>query len=310
MLNKIIQRFEAMNSWHFLWISILLSELFTCIMNTILSLVWWDYISIDLLLIGSIDAFIVALLVTIILIYFLNRIKDAEMAHSKQLHAVKLATSSSIAASMAHEFGNPLYGIKGVLTSIIDNENISAKTARVTHMAIDECERMSSLIQSLQDFHRPSATTKTLTSLHQIIDDIVMFSRHSLEQKGIEIKKEYAPDLKPILVILDQIKQVIINLINNSISACANGGVITISTAEEKHNCIIRISDTGHGIKEDDLSRIFDPFFSTKDVAMGTGLGLSVCYGIIRRHGGTIEVASKVGEGTTFTIILPIMDKS
>ncbi len=226
------------------------------------------------------------------------------------MHAEKLATSGSIAASLAHEFGNPLYGIKGVLTSIAAQQDLLPKDhVRMASMAVDECDRMSHLLQSLQDFNRPTSGEKTLTNLNRVIDDIIRFARRNLERKAIVIKKDYDPVLRPIMVITDQIKQVIMNLINNSIHACAKGGVISISTSANENNDIIRIRDNGHGIKEGDLPHIFEPFFTTKNIAMGTGLGLSVSYGIIRRHGGTIEVKSKPGEGATFTITLPIEDK-
>ncbi|MBE9522666.1 MAG: ATP-binding protein, partial [Proteobacteria bacterium] len=213
------------------------------------------------------------------------------------------------AASLAHEFGNPLYGIKGVLTSIAQQDPLPEDHVRMASMAMDECDRMSHLLQSLKDFNRPTSGEKTLTNLNRAIDDIIIFSRRNLERKAIVIKKDYDPVLRPIMVITDQIKQVIMNLINNSIHACAKGGVISISTSANENNAIIRIRDNGHGIKEGDLPHIFEPFFTTKNIAMGTGLGLSVSYGIIRRHGGTIEVKSKPGEGATFTITLPAEDK-
>lgn len=309
MLKRFMLRIEKINPWHFLWIGIILSEFFTFVMNTILSLIWWGYISTDLLLIGSIDAFIVALVVSLIIIYFVNRIKEADIINSQLMHAEKLATSRSIVASLAHEFGNPLYGIKGVLASVARSDGLSTDNIKMVKMAQDECGRMNSLLQSLKDFNNPPSGEKSPTSLHRVIDDIVLFSRRNLESKAITIKKEYESTLRPIMVVTDQLKQVIMNLINNSIYACAKGGVIVISTKEKGNNAIIRIKDNGHGIKENDLPHIFEPFFTTKDIVMGTGLGLSVSYGIILRHGGTIEVVSKVGEGATFTIILPRQEK-
>ena len=239
-----------------------------------------------------------------------ERTRTLEKTHEQLLHAEKLATSGSIAASFAHEFGNPLCGIKAVLTSVAQQDALPTENARMVNMALDECERMNSLIQNLQDFNRPSSGEKTLTNLQRLIDDIIIFSRRNLERKAIVIKKEYDPVLPPIMLISDQIKQVIMNLINNSIDACDQGGVIAISTSIEEDNAVIRISDNGRGIKPDDLPRIFDPFFTTKPVAMGTGLGLSVSYGIIRRHGGSIEVVSnKAGIGATFIILLPLEAK-
>lgn len=302
-LKRFVQKIEEINSWHFLWIGVVFAEFFTFIMNTILSFLWWGRISIDLLLIGTIDAFIVAFLVGTIIIYFVNKIKETKIINSQLLQ--KLDTSRSIAASLAHEFGNPLCGIKGILTAAVRPDTLPADNAKMVGMALDECDRMSFLLQSLQDFNRPASGEKTPANLNRVIDDIVIFSRHKLERKAITIKKEYASNLSSIMVIIDQIKQVIMNLVNNSVYACAKGGAITISTSEKENNVIVRISDNGHGIEENDLSRIFDPFYTTKALAMGTGLGLSVSYGVIRRHGGTIKVASKVGEGTTFTISLP-----
>jgi len=308
-VKKFMQKIEEINPWHFLWIGIVFSEFFTFIMNTVLSLLWWGYVSIDLLLIGTIDAFIVAFLVSAIIIYFVNKIKETKITNSQLLQAEKLATSSSITASIAHEFGNPLYGIKGVMTSILTQDNLSEDNAQMVGMALDECDRMDKMLRNLQDLNRPASGAKTLTNIHRIIDDTIIFSRGVLEHKDIEINKDYDPDLRPILVVTDQIKQVIMNLINNSIQSCTKGGKIKISTGEEKTNVVIRIKDNGHGIREEDLPRIFDPFFTTRDAAMGTGLGLSVSYGLIRQHGGTITVASKVGEGSTFTVFLPRDEK-
>lgn len=241
-----------------------------------------------------------------------ERIKKRTLAlentHAQLLHAEKLATSGSMAASIAHEFGNPLCGIKAVLASIAAQDTVPADTNRMVKMALDECERMNVLIQNLQDFNRPSSGEKTLINLHRVIDDIIIFSRQNFARKAIEIEREYDPVLPPIMVISDQIKQVFMNLINNSTDACSEGGVISISTKAEEDRIVLHFSDNGQGIKQNNLSRIFDPFFTTKPVAMGTGLGLSVSYGIIRSHGGDITVTSKLGAGTTFTVILPIVD--
>ncbi len=228
-----------------------------------------------------------------------------EKTHAQLLHAEKLATSGSMAASIAHEFGNPLCGIKAVLTSVAQQEALPAGNARMVSMALDECARMNDLMQNLKDFNRPSSGEKTLTNLHLVIDDIVIFTRQNLARNNIEVEREYDPMLPPVMVVSDQIKQVFMNLINNSIDACKKGGVISIKTKAGEDSVVLSFGDNGQGIKQNDLPRVFDPFFTTKPVAMGTGLGLSVSYGIIRRHGGTITVTSKAGDGTTFTIILP-----
>ena len=123
--------------------------------------------------------------------------------------------------------------------------------------------------------------------------------------KGIQVNQQFSDHLPQVEVVEDQIKQVILNFIQNSADSISGEGLITLTTEQQGSQLKIKIQDTGHGISEDDIVNLFDPFFTTK-AQQGAGLGLSVSYGIIRDHGGDIEVKSELDKGTTFTINLPI----
>jgi signal transduction histidine kinase len=176
-------------------------------------------------------------------------------------------------------------------------------------MAIGECDRMKDLIKSLQDFNRPSSGRVAPMNIHATLDSLLLLSKKEYKTKGVTVETNYAKKLPQIKAVADQIKQVVLNLLNNASHACEGGGTITINTeVVGKENIAIRIKDTGKGIKPEHKDYIFDPFFTTKPEVKGTGLGLSVSYGIIKKHGGTIDVESELGKGTIFTITLPIED--
>ena len=240
----------------------------------------------------------------------INSRKEAEEKLKKTteqlVHSEKLSAVGSLSASFAHEFNNPLQGVMSVIKGLKRRASFSDNDAKLVNMAIDECNRMRDLIKSLQDFNRPSSGRVALMDIHATIDSLLLMSRKEYEVYGITIETNYAEDLPLIKAVNDQIKQVLLNLLNNAAYACKDGGTITINTAVSKGNIVIGVHDTGHGIPPADKDHIFEPFFTTKPEKKGTGLGLSISYGIIQKHGGTIEVESEPEKGTTFTISLPV----
>jgi signal transduction histidine kinase len=164
---------------------------------------------------------------------------------------------------------------------------------------------MAGLVRKLQGFYKPSDDARTLVDIHQVLNDIEALARKNLQVKGIEIVKNYCPNLPKVHVVEDQIKQVLLNLFNNAEEAIFSAtGKITIITEAAGTDIKVHVQDTGEGIPEENMKRLFEPFFSTKG-HNGTGLGLPVCHGIVKAHGGEIEVASKPGHGAKFTLILP-----
>jgi signal transduction histidine kinase len=145
-------------------------------------------------------------------------------------------------------------------------------------------------------------------NIHPIIEDVIGFVRHHSNLENIQIEPHFAASVPTVLMDEKKIKQVLINLLMNAIHAVSPKGIIRITTglSEKNGRVTVKVSDTGHGIAKENLSRLFDPFFTTKPTGEGTGLGLSVSYGIIKGHGGNITVKSKQGQGATFTLSLPI----
>jgi signal transduction histidine kinase len=163
-----------------------------------------------------------------------------------------------------------------------------------------------SLVEDLLNFARTSKTEKKAIKLHEIIDEVLNFIEHHSELYHITIERDY--DNNAPLIMLDgkKMKQVFMNLIMNAKHAVGESGTIKLSTRYDSstRQLSVKVADTGYGIEKKNLSRIFDPFFTTKPIGEGTGLGLSVIYGIIKNHGGEIFVESTPGKGTTFTVIL------
>lgn len=236
----------------------------------------------------------------------LERTLELQQTYKQLLHAEKLSAIGQLSASIAHEFNNPLQGILNIVSGVKRRASLSLNDSRLIDMAVMECERMKELIRDLQDFNRPSSGKMVPTDIHKAIDSVLLLTGKDLKSRKIVIKKNYAPGLPKVAVISDQIKQVILNLVANAADAFGeHGGVITLSTEVMNRQIAIQVSDTGRGILPQDLEHIFEPFFSTKPEVKGVGLGLSVSYGIVKRHHGDIRVASEAGKGTTFTILLP-----
>ncbi|MEN8141445.1 MAG: ATP-binding protein [Thermodesulfobacteriota bacterium] len=222
------------------------------------------------------------------------------------LHAEKLSAVGKLSASVAHEFGSPIVAIRLFLLQILMKGGLTKQESEMAAMAIKECDRIKGLIQNMQDFNRPTSGKSSAVDLHEVIDSMTLLSNKNFIQKNIKLIKSYAPDLPKIWGVEDQLKQVVLNLFNNATQAMGSaGGTLSISTMVVGNMVQLAIADTGKGIKQEHQDSIFQPFFSTKAEVEGTGLGLAVIYGIIKRHNGKIDVVSREGRGTTMTIRLP-----
>jgi PAS domain S-box-containing protein len=233
-----------------------------------------------------------------------------ELQHTQKqfLHAEKLSAIGKLSASIAHEFNNPLQGIVSVLYGLKNNTLLDEEDKSLLEEAIEEGGRIRDLIRSLQEFNRPSSGKKRLLDVHKTLDSVLLLNKNDFRGKRISVELDYAERLPQIEAVPDQIKQVFLNLLTNAADACMHsGGVITVSTRlEGEEKVAVEIKDTGFGIKPTDMDLIFQPFYTTKSEIKGTGLGLSISYGIIKQHRGEISVVSQPGEGSTFTVILPI----
>lgn len=237
----------------------------------------------------------------------MQRTADLESTHLQLLHAEKLSATGKMAASMAHEFNNPIYGIRNVLEKIMRRVQMEANNQRFVQLAIQECDRVTMLIRKILDFHSPSSDEKEWIDIHESIEDMILLVRARFKLRGIHLVKKYAADLPRIEAVPDQFKQVILNILRNAEEAIPeSGGRVTIFTSFADGMARVQVKDTGTGIPSQVMKNIFDPFFTTKPSVKGTGLGLSVTYGIVKKHGGEILVDSLPEQGATFTILLPV----
>jgi signal transduction histidine kinase len=234
-----------------------------------------------------------------------ERTAELEVAYKKLLHSEKLSSLGTLTASIAHELNNPLCAIRGVLETLEAEASAGEEDSNLAAIGIQECDRISRLVSSLQSFYRPTSGAVAEIDLRETIESVLLICRKDFMRRGIRVETRYGEGVPQVAAVIDQIKQVILNLLNNARDAMADGGAIEIATEVRNGRAEIHVEDTGSGIEEGDMKYIFEPFFTTRSAAQGTGLGLSISHGIVKRHGGEIEVASRVGQGTRFTISLP-----
>jgi len=226
--------------------------------------------------------------------------RTSELAQSEKLSAV-----GQLAAGIAHDVKNPLGVIKGLAEEIEEDMPTNSDTVQYLRTIQDNASRADSILNDLMTFSRQSAFEMKYQNICDTVHKAVRLTGYLARKGYVEIDVEAKTD--PIMTSFasQQIEQVLINLIQNAVQAMPEGGKLLIKVSEALGNISISVTDTGHGIKQDNLHKVFDPFYTTKPEGEGTGLGLSVSYGIIKKHQGTIKVESVVGVGTTFMINLP-----
>jgi len=216
----------------------------------------------------------------------------------------KLASIGLLSAGVAHEINTPLTGISSYV-QMLQKKITDVHFAQILEKIETQTDRVSRIIKNLLSFARnPSDLAFHRVNLKEILQEIISLIDYKLKTMNIRLELDLAP-LKPIWAQGERLQQVFINIILNAIDAMPEGGLLRIDLAESGAEAVIRISDTGHGIKDQHLPHIFDPFFTTKGVGKGTGLGLSISYAIVQEHEGRISVESEVGKGTTFVIAIP-----
>jgi two-component system, NtrC family, sensor kinase len=244
------------------------------------------------------------------------------------VQSAKMAAVGELAAGVAHEINNPLTTIIGLTSLLLDTalpDGFPEETEEDLQMINKEARRARDIVRSLLNFARAALPRRQPIDFNQLIEEAIFLVYTKSVSQKVVLEKGLTP-LPQMLLDINQMKQVIVNLLNNAIQAMLvrqdRPATLTISTALKPMNTmnlpqeqngkatqalVCKISDTGHGIKPEHLDKIFDPFFTTKEVGQGTGLGLSISYGIIEKHGGNIRVESNYGQGSTFTITLPVM---
>jgi two-component system NtrC family sensor kinase len=236
--------------------------------------------------------------------------KLAETLNSTQqelLHKERLASMGQLAAGVAHEINNPLGTILLFSDMLYKETSRDDPRSKDLKMIVDETNRCKNIVADLLNFSRQQEVLAQDIDVNALISSVIEVVEHQPIFESVNFVKHLAPDLPAIQADPAQLKQVFVNLFNNAAEAKGDGGTITLTTRPIDGSFVeIKVSDTGCGIPEEDLGKLFTPFFTTKALGKGTGLGLSIVYGIIKMHKGQITAQSEVGQGTTFTITLPI----
>lgn len=246
-------------------------------------------------------------------IHFL--VKDISQRKAMQqqlLQADKLASVGQLAAGIAHEINNPLSLILGYTQLLLRNEESTTQRYEDLKIIEKHARTCKTIVGDLLSFSRSTRTQKVLCHINQTVETVLSVVRYHFQLDGVGMEAQFDPEIPPMVLDEEKIKQVLMNLIMNAKQAMGKKGNLNVSTRYDGagQQVFIQVADTGSGIEPHYLSRIFDPFFTTKGTGEGTGLGLSVSYGIVKDHGGEILVESEPGKGSTFTVVLPVMDGS
>jgi len=236
--------------------------------------------------------------------------QEREQLQEQLRHADRLATIGQLSAGVAHELNEPLGGILGFAQLSLKDPNLSDQVRKDLDRIVNASLHAREIVGKLMLFARQTPPEKTWVSLNLLIADGLYFIESRCRKSGIELVRKLEDDLPEITADPGQIYQVLINLSVNAIQSMPQGGNLIISTSRQGEGILVIVEDTGTGMDEEVRKKIFTPFFTTKDVGEGTGLGLSVVEGIISSHCGSISVESDPGIGTKFTIYLPCKAKS
>jgi signal transduction histidine kinase len=233
-----------------------------------------------------------------------RQMAELQQAQAQLIQSAKLAAIGELAANVAHELNNPLTTVLGFASVMTEVLAPGAPLREEADLIVAEAGRARDIVRDLLDFSRQRKFVVEPAHLGMTVSQVVTLVR-TMNPVGVNIVEEYAPELPLVEVDPARMKQVFLNLINNAISAMPRGGHLRVRTCATEETVDVVFDDSGIGIPAENLGRIFEPFFTTKPDVSGTGLGLSVSLGIVRQHGGTIDVVSEVGKGSTFTVKIP-----
>jgi two-component system NtrC family sensor kinase len=222
----------------------------------------------------------------------------------------RLASIGELSSGIAHELNNPLTSVVGLTQLMLENENIAPDLLKDLQMINSEAQRAARIVKNLLVFARKHENEMHPARVENILEKVLELREYEQKVHNINVIRDYAPDLPYVLMDWFQIQQVFLNIVVNAefaMSEANGGGALTIKTEMVEGMVKISFIDNGRGIDPENIKHLFDPFFTTKVVGRGTGLGLSISHGIISQHHGNIYVKSKLGEGSVFTVELPLV---
>jgi len=222
------------------------------------------------------------------------------------LQSEKLAAMGRLTSQIAHELNNPIYGIMNTLELLKTEIPPGSKRRRILELSLSETQRLAEMLRNMLSFSKPEEEKRKPIKINELVEGILLMMERQMRESNIKVETYFDEGIPEVMASTNQMRQVMLNLIKNAKEAMPKGGTLTVRTTREDNKVLIHIQDTGAGIPEEIRDKIFEAFFTTKQKVKGVGLGLSVCYGIIKDHGGEIKVESEVDKGTSFKIHLPI----
>jgi signal transduction histidine kinase len=232
-----------------------------------------------------------------------ERTRELQEAQAHVLHQEKMAAFGLLAAGIAHEVGNPLTSISSMV-QILQRREGDPYTLNKLALVSGQLQRIRTTLRELIEFSRPASSERTRVSLGEILDEALNIAKYYKRPRGRISSPSLPPDLPPLFAVRDQLAQVFLNLVLNAIDATDRDGRIDLAVVRRAGGVEVRVRDNGSGISPENAARLFQPYFTTKK--HGTGLGLFVTRQLVAEHGGTVTFESRVGEGTTFRVFLPL----
>lgn len=234
------------------------------------------------------------------------RMGELQRTQAQLVQSAKMAAVGELAAGVAHELNTPLNSVLVSSELLLERAALDGRDRERLEAIVRQARKSSDIICNLLDFARQRGSLRDWADVNQVLRDTLSLLRQRFENGGVALAEEYAPDLPALLLNAGRMKEVFLSLSLNALQAMSGGGRLTVRTEQRGDRVAVTFADTGEGIASDILPRIFEPFYTTRPVGEGTGLGLSVSLGIVQDHGGSIQVSSEVGEGSTFVVWLPI----
>jgi len=222
----------------------------------------------------------------------------------------KMAAVGMLAAGVAHEVNTPLTGISSFTQMLLDKSDLADPTRQLLEKIEQQTFRAAKIVNSLLNLSRPAGGEMAVLDLNGVVGDVLSLLEHQFRTHRIQVRKHLEQPSVFVHGVEYKLQQVFLNLFLNARDAMPKGGWLSITTAVSGAEALVEVADTGAGIPTEHLSRIYDPFFTTKGEGRGTGLGLSVTYGIVKEHGGTLTCESDVNQGTCFRLVLPVADRA
>jgi two-component system NtrC family sensor kinase len=232
--------------------------------------------------------------------------RELQKTQQALLQSEKLAAMGRLTSQIAHELNNPLYGIMNTLELLKTEISPESKRRKILELSLSETQRLAEMLRNMLSFSKPEEEKRRPIKMNELIEGILLVMEKQMRESNIKVETFFDDEIPEVMASTNQMRQVMLNMLKNAKEAMPKGGTLTVKTSKEVNKVLIHIQDTGVGIPEEIRDKIFEAFFTTKQKVKGVGLGLSVCYGIIKDHGGEIKVESEEGKGTTFKIRLPI----